>query len=332
MPTLLSHPIGPTGLGLMGMTWRVTPQPFSASHTTLTSSLSTSPPTNFWNGGEIYGPSTANSLHLLKEYFTLHPQHASQVLLSIKGGCLPGQLIPDGTAAGVRRSVEECNRILAGTKKIDIFESARVDPKVPIEETMRAYKALIEEGAIGAVGLSEVSAATIRRAANVVPIAAVEVELSLWATDIMRNGVLEACRDLGILIAAYSPLARGMLTEEPIKVAELPEGDFRKGLPKFQEGVVEHNMQVTAEVRKLAERKGCTLPQVALAWVRQIGARYGGVMIVPIPGATTVERVRENSEVVELTEEEMNELQGVVERVEVKGERYGGHAAALIEG
>ena len=119
---------------------------------------------NFWNGGQIYGTPDCNSLHLLRDYFTQHREAAKHIVLSVKAG-LTAQRVPDGSEAFVRKCVEDCIAILPPTlKKIDIFQCARVDPNTPIESTMKTLKSLVEEGKIGAVGLSEVKAATIERA------------------------------------------------------------------------------------------------------------------------------------------------------------------------
>ena len=209
--TLSSKSIGPIGYGLMGLTWR---QPhLLPSQATAFSAMSTalSQGANFWNGGELYGSPDRNSCHLLREYFTENPEAAEKIVLSIKGGLKKGQLVPDGSEENVRRSVEDCLEVLGGTKKIDVFECARVDHNVSIEDTVGYLAKLVEEGKIGGIGLSEVRASTISRAAKVHPIAAVEVELSLWVTDILRNGVAETCARLDIPIVAYSPLSRGML-------------------------------------------------------------------------------------------------------------------------
>jgi len=129
--------------------------------------------------GEIYGPPTRNSLHLLNEYFTKYPSDAEKVVISIKGGTNPETKGPDGSAKNTRRSVDECLRVLDGKKFLDIFECARVDPKTPIEETIETLAKYVEEGKIGGISLSECSEQSIRRAAKVTKIAAVELELSL---------------------------------------------------------------------------------------------------------------------------------------------------------
>jgi pyridoxine 4-dehydrogenase len=166
---------------------------------------------NFWNGGELYGTPERNSLHLLNEYFTKYPEDADKVVLSIKGATIPGKGFPDGSKTNVQRSLDECLKVLDGKKFLDLFEPARVDPNVPIEETIGYIAEYVKAGKLGGICLSEVNANTIRRAVKVHPIAAVEVELSLWSTNILENGVAQTCAELGIPIVAYSPLGRGFL-------------------------------------------------------------------------------------------------------------------------
>lgn len=167
-----------------------------------------------WNGGEIYGTPELNSLHILRDYFTKYPADADKVVISIKGGCKPGVPFPDGSKANIQRSIEECLRVLDGKKKLDIFECARVDPNTPIEDTVGYIAEYVKQGKVGGIGLSEVSAKTIRRAHAVHPIAAVEVEMSLWTTNPLENGVAETCAELGIPLVAYSPLGRGFLVSQ----------------------------------------------------------------------------------------------------------------------
>jgi pyridoxine 4-dehydrogenase len=170
---------------------------------------------NFWNGGEIYGSAERNSLHLLNEYFTKYPEDAKKVVLSIKGGYTPGGILagghPDGSPENVKRSIDECLKVLDGKIFLDLFECARVDPNVPVETTVGAINEYVKAGKIGGISLSEVSANTIRRAAKVAKISAVEVEFSLWSTDILDNGIAEACAELDIPVIAYSPIGRGFL-------------------------------------------------------------------------------------------------------------------------
>lgn len=166
---------------------------------------------NFWNGGELYGTPESNSLHLLHDYFAQYPDKVDNIVISIKGGLVPGSLTPDGSTENVKRSIDECLRVLDGKKKLDLFECARVDPKTPIETSIEAMVPYIQNGTLGGISLSECSAKTIRRASKVHRISAVEVEFSLWATEILDNGIAQACAELDIPIIAYCPLGRGFL-------------------------------------------------------------------------------------------------------------------------
>lgn len=178
MPSLVGQEIGHTGYGTMsmsstsenmhwmlifpGMTWVPQPPSHEQCFETLDTALNLG--ANFWNGGELYGTPEYNSLHLLNKYFTKNPEKAKQVVLSIKGGLKPGQLVPDGSEANIRRSVDESLRVLDGKKTIDIFECARQDPNTTVEQTVTVLAQLVKEGKIGGIGLSEVDAETIQRA------------------------------------------------------------------------------------------------------------------------------------------------------------------------
>lgn len=156
---------------------------------------------NFWNGGEFYGPPDNNSLTLLKKYYEKYPDDAEKVLLNIKGGMKPG-LEPDGNPEFVKKSVAHCQEMLGGKGRIDMFECARVDPNVPLAQTLGALAELVDEGKIGGIAISEVNANTIREASKITKILAVEIELSLWSTDPLTNGVAEVCAELNIPILA----------------------------------------------------------------------------------------------------------------------------------
>jgi pyridoxine 4-dehydrogenase len=239
-------------------------------------------------------------------------------VLSIKGAYDGATGIPHCTPAGIRASVDECLRILGGSKSIDLFECARVDPNVSIEETVSTLAEIIKEGKIRSYGLSEVNAATIRRAYSILPPAAVEVELSLFSREVLeKGGVADTCRELGIPLVAYSPLDRGWLTGQLTKPSDLAADDFRlkMGWPRFQPGAFEKNAKLAEGIGRIARKKGVTSAQIALAWVKQQGA-------LPLPGATKAERVEENTKLVTLTEQEVEEIQKQFEGVEVAGNRY----------
>jgi pyridoxine 4-dehydrogenase len=157
---------------------------------------------NFWNAGEFYGTPENNSLTLMERYFTKYPEDAEKVVLSIKGGIDLTRFAPDGTPEGINRSIDNCLKLLNGKKSIDIFEMARVDKNTPFEVTFKALERCVEEGKIGGIALSEVGAASIRKAASITKITAVEVECSLFSTDIFTNGIAKACADNSIPIVA----------------------------------------------------------------------------------------------------------------------------------
>jgi len=328
MPTVVGRETGPTGFGLMGFTWRANPQPFEDSIKTMRRALALG--ANSWNGGEIYGTPEKNSLHLLSEYFTKYPEDADKVILSIKGGMSDHGL--DGSEQNIRRSIDECLKLLDGKKSLDLFEMCRVDPNTPIETTIEAIAKYVKEGKLGGISLSEVGASTIRRAQKVHPIAAVEVELSMWATDPLTNGITEACAEFGIPIYAYSPLGRGMLTGQIKSLEDIPADDMRRHMPRFQPDTFDENLKLVKEVEKLASDKGATPGQVALAWVRSLSEKPGMPVIIPIPGATTVERVEENMKEVQLEKEDLEAIDEILKNATVVGGRYGGHLASLMDG
>ncbi|KAF2484366.1 NADP-dependent oxidoreductase domain-containing protein [Neohortaea acidophila] len=317
---VVGEKIGSTGYGLMGLTWREKPpsqeQSFEAMRAALASGA------NFWNGGEFYGPPERNSLHLLNEYFTKYPADAKKVVLSVKGGADVGRPVPNGSAANTRRSIEECLRVLDGKKKLDIWEPARVDPNTPIEITMREANRFVEDGKIGGISLSECSAQTIRRAAKEAKIVGVEVEFSLWSTEILDNGIAQMCAELDIPIVAYSPLGRGFLTGQVRKPEDIPEDDMRRHMPRFQPEHFDKNLKLVDELEKLAKKKKCTPGQIGIAWVKAQSRKPGMPTFIPIPGATTAERVKENMVDVELSENDLKEIDSLIAGIEISGGRY----------
>ncbi|KAL6246884.1 hypothetical protein RBB50_006191 [Rhinocladiella similis] len=273
------------------------------------------------SGGEHYGTPDRNSLHLLRNYFTRFPNDAEKVVLSIKG-CMKPDYTPDGTPEGVRCSVETCLRVLDGKKKIDLFECSRVDRDVPIETTVQALADLVKEGKIGGISLSEVSANTIRRAAKVHKIWAVEVEVSLFSDHVLSEGIAEACAEYNIPIIAYSPVGRGLLAGQWKSVKDIPQGDSRLMFPRFSPENFDKNLKLVQAVQQIADRKGITSAQLAINWVRQLSQRKGYPVFIPIPGASTESRVVENSKVIDLTQEELSEIDGILASFETAGARY----------
>ncbi|KAH8878786.1 pyridoxal reductase [Thozetella sp. PMI_491] len=321
MPQLAGRTVGSHGFGLMGLTWR--PQPaahedaFAAMRAALANKMT------FWNGGEFYGTPEVNSMTLLRAYLDKYPEDADKFVLCIKGGlCL--DMRPDGSPENIRRSIDFILDQLGPHKQyLEMFEMARRDPTVPLETTFgfidREY---IQTGKIGGISLSEVSAATINEAAAITKIAAVEVELSLFNTDPLDNGIAAACAHHNIPLIAYSPLGRGLATGQIRSLADLPEGDFRRYMPRFQPGAFEINLQLADQIQSMATKKGCTPAQLALGWLTSLQRRPGMPVIIPIPGATTKARVEENSAVVELDDHEMADIDVTLVKFKVVGKRY----------
>lgn len=237
----------------------------------------------------------------------------------------------DCSPEGMRRSVDNCNRILDGKKKIDFFGPARVNPNTPIESTVGALAELVREGKIGGILLSESSAATIKRADKIHHISFVEAEVSLWATDILHNGVAETCKELDIVVLAHTPLGRGMLAGNFNNHADVANGEFHSMFPRFQGENFEQNLKLVRELRKLAQKKGCTNAQFALAWLRSVSGKAGMPVIVPLAGARSEARVKENCEDVTLTDSEAKEIDDILGSFPVAGARYPAVAATLLE-
>jgi pyridoxine 4-dehydrogenase len=287
---------------------------------------------NVWNGADFYGTPEHNSLHLLARYFAKFPEDADKVVVCIKSGIVDMRTLTlDGSPQAVRRFVAAANAVLSGHKKIDVFGIARTDPKVPIEDTVAALAELVAAGEIGGIQLSEVGAATIRRAAAVARIDVVEEEASLWTPEIFSNGVAETCGELGIPVMAHSPLGAGMLTGQLKTLADLPPGHYPRVFPRFQPDNFEKNLALVSELEQLASAKGVSPSQLALSWLKLQSRKPGVAAIIPVAGARSAERVRENAETVELSDEEFRAIAAVLESVPVHGTRYPEAGMALVE-
>ncbi|KAJ8127755.1 hypothetical protein O1611_g5878 [Lasiodiplodia mahajangana] len=321
MPQLAGKEVGPTGYGLMGLTWRLEPPPQEQAFEAMRAALKNG--CNNWNGGEFYGKPDYNSLVLLERYFEKYPEDADKIVLSIKGGNSPVTQRTDGSPENTRRTLDDCIAQLKGRKKIDMFEFARRDPNVPLEVTFGVIeKEYIQTGKIGGISLSEVRAETIHEAVKYTKVLGVEVELSLFSTDPLENGVAAACAQYGIPLIAYSPIGRGMLTGQ-IKSENDVEPMMKKfKFPRMEGENFEKNMVLVNKVSEFAAKKGCTPAQLAINWVRSLSKRPGMPTIIPIPGATTAARVEENSKIVDITDEEMAEIDAILASFTVAGTRY----------
>ena len=224
----------------------------------------------------------------------------------------------DGRPEYVRQACEASLKRL-GLDYIDLYYQHRVDPKVPIEETVGAMADLVKAGKVRHLGLSEASADTVRRAARVHPIAALQSEYSLWTRDVEENGVLDAARECGIGFVAYSPLGRGFLTGAIRQIDQLAPDDWRRQNPRFQAENFDTNQRLVEAVKEIARERGCTAAQLALAWLL-----HQGPDIVPIPGTRSIARLDENAAAthIELTDADLQRIDQVLARNAVAGARY----------
>jgi len=230
----------------------------------------------------------------------------------------------DSTPANVQRACEGSLKRL-GVETIDLFYQHRVDPNVPIEETVGAMGRLVEQGKVRRLGLSEASAETIRRAAAVHPISAVQSEYSLWERDVEAD-ILPVVRELGIGFVPYSPLGRGFLTGQITRREDLPEGDYRLGDPRYSEENFDRNLQVVEVVKQIAAAHDASAAQVALAWLLAQGDD-----IVPIPGSKRRATLEDSMKAAELalTAEDLAKLDEASPRGGTGGPRYGERAMAM---
>jgi aryl-alcohol dehydrogenase-like predicted oxidoreductase len=271
---------------------------------------------NFLDTADMYGPFTNEKL-LAKAL----KGKRDKVVLATKFG---NQRSPDGKFLGVNGKPDYVKKACEDSLKrlevdyIDLYYQHRVDTTVPIEDTINAMAELVKEGKVRYIGMSEAAAETIKKAAKVHKITALQTEYSLWTRD-PEDEILETVRDLGIGFVAYSPLGRGFLTGRWQKPEDIPEGDWRRNQPRFQGDNFYKNLELVEKVQEIAKEKDVKPGQLALAWVLAQGND-----IVPIPGTKQIEYLKENIEAVdiELSEEDLSRLSEAVPKGTASGDRY----------
>ena len=302
------------GLGCMGMSEFYGSGDEAESVATIHRALTLG--VNFLDTADMYGPFTNEELvgRAIKG-------RRDEVVLATKFG---NERRADGSRVGINGTPEyvhkACDASLKrlGVEHIDLYYQHRVDPNVPVEETVGAMKELVEAGKVRFLGLSEAAPETIRRAHQVHPISALQTEYSLWSRD-PETEILPTVRELGIGFVPYSPLGRGFLTGQITSPGDFAEDDFRRSSPRFQGENFERNLELVEQVRTLAGEKGVTPGQLALAWLL-----HQGDDIVPIPGTKHRSRLEENVEAasVHLNQAELSRLAEIVPVGAAAGERY----------
>ncbi|EOD47537.1 putative aldo-keto reductase putative protein [Neofusicoccum parvum UCRNP2] len=276
-----------------------------------------------WDSADMYG----DNEDLLGKWFAANPDKRASVFLATK---FANKLDPATGTRSIDSSPEYAKEALAsslrrlGLPSVDLYYCHRLDGVTPIERTVAAMAELRDAGKFRYLGLSECSAASLRRAAKVTRIDAVQIEYSPFALDVETEqvGLLAACRELGVAVVAYSPIGRGMFTGKFRSPDDFAEGDFRKYAPRFSKENFPRNLELVEKIVAVAEKKGVTPTQLTLAWLLRQGED-----IIPIPGTTSVERLESNLKAlsIELSDEEDKLIRKATDEAGVFGERYPAH-------
>jgi aryl-alcohol dehydrogenase-like predicted oxidoreductase len=324
---LASFTVSAIGLGCMNLSHAYGP-PVSAAQAERVLLTALDQGVTFFDTAALYGFGTNETLvgKVMKPHrqrFTLASKCGMQGVAQSDGSTVR---VIDGRPETIKKTCEDALRRLQ-TDVIDLYYLHRWDKKVPIEDSVGALSDLVRQGKIQAIGLSEVSASTLRQAHAVHPIAAVQTEYSLWTRN-PEIAVLQACRDLGVAFVAFSPVARGFLCGAPLNVAQFDAKDIRRSMPRFAPDHYAANLKLLPAYHALAQEAGCSPSQLALAWLL-----HKGEDIIPIPGTTSVDHLLEDLAAVnvKLDAGVMTRLEAVINQSTVAGDRYNAQANSEVD-
>lgn len=312
------------GFGAMGFSQSYGPAKDEESLQTLAKAVELG--CTFWDSAVVYGG--GHNETLLGQFFEKNGGR-DKVFVASKCG-IEVDFDTKTPTGKITNSPAHINEYIEGTIKRlgsapDLYYLHRIEPGRSLEESITALNGLKKAGKCRYIGLSECSAQTLRKACGIAKIDALQIEYSPWFTDHEQNGLIDTAKEFGVAIIAYSPLGKGILTGKFQSVDDFPEGDIRKTIPRFGEDVLSSNMRIVDEFKKLADKKGCTSGQLALAWVIAQGA-------IPIPGTKSSTRLEENfgATNVNLSQDELKELRKLIEEAKPKGARYGESALKAV--
>ncbi len=284
---------------------------------------------NFWDTADFYGAGKnevliSNVLSKNRDKIFIATKFGFRIKAEIKDFKSMNDAYLDCSPAYIKKAVEASLKRL-NIDTIDLYYAHRIDPNVPVEETVGAMAGLVKEGKVRYIGLSEASAESIRRACKVHPVAALQSEYSVLTRDI-ENEIIPVCRELGIAIVPFSPLARGLVTNT-VRMEALPENDFRRTLPRFDNEHWENNRKLAYEFDLIAKGKGCTPAQLALAWVLAQGED-----VIPIPGTKKIKYLEENAKAadIEITPADLNDIESLTKKYPDIGPRYNTQTMKLV--
>ncbi|KAF8323701.1 aldo/keto reductase [Clavulina sp. PMI_390] len=276
------------------------------------------------NTSEFYGrdPPTAG-LEVIARFFEKYPEYADRCFLAVKGAMDHDTHLPQTTPEGLRTSITICQKILGVHKKIDHYEPARFDGSTSIEDIMKSLVTLKDEGLFEFIGLSEVSASTLRKACKVGPVSSVEIEVSPWTYTKEVQDVIATAAELDVTVLAYGALGKGFLTGADV----LGTAPGLAIFPRFAEEARKENQKIVDTISMLAKKKGITNAQLCLAWVASLGPH-----VIPLPGSSNAARTAENFAAADIffTPEEKAEIDAAVSSFQVVGERYPERMAAFL--